>query len=222
MRRLWTGLPALCVSFCLLLAACGPASPAESTPPGAAPSPSAAPTPEATPTPEPTPDLASQVFSELEGVTLVFSSGAGGWFTQLDMGPDGSFTGSFRDSEMGEFGPDYPNGTVFFCDFSGTFAVTEQCSDWEYILEISSLELGQAEDESYIQDGVRYKAAGPYGLNGAEELRLYCPGAPTSELPAAFVEWISMPRAWSQEDIPAELPFWGLYNVTQEQGFSGE
>ena len=44
---------------------------------------------------------------------FIFASGAGAWGSSLSLWPDGTFTGSYHDSEMGENGEDYPNGTVY-------------------------------------------------------------------------------------------------------------
>ena len=44
---------------------------------------------------------------------LIFSSGAGAWRTTLTLNRDGSFSGSFRDSDMGDRTDDYTNGTVY-------------------------------------------------------------------------------------------------------------
>ena len=73
-----------------------------------------------------TTEAQSEDVSSLPGtypMDMVFSSGAGGWSTTLTLSEDGSFTGAFSDSEMGERDEnDYPNGTVYFCNFSGQFA----------------------------------------------------------------------------------------------------
>ena len=45
------------------------------------------------------------------------SSGAGGWATILKLNKDGTFTGQYYDSDLGDTGEDYPNGTVHFCTF---------------------------------------------------------------------------------------------------------
>ena len=58
-------------------------------------------------------------FGELSGLIWEFSSGAGGWSAGLRIGEDGSFTGDFHDSEMGDMGEEYPNGTIYCCSFSG-------------------------------------------------------------------------------------------------------
>ena len=48
-----------------------------------------------------------------ETVEFLFTSGAGGWSTQLSLNRDGSFTGEFHDSEMGDRTEEYPNGSVY-------------------------------------------------------------------------------------------------------------
>ena len=41
-------------------------------------------------------------FTRLEGLEWTFSSGAGGWSTDMRILPDGTFSGEYHDSEMGE------------------------------------------------------------------------------------------------------------------------
>ena len=43
-------------------------------------------------------------FELLSNQTFYFSSGAGAWGTEMDISADGSFTGNFHDSEMGDTG----------------------------------------------------------------------------------------------------------------------
>ena len=166
-------------------------------------------------------ERADRVFAELQDEDFFFSSGVGGWATQLHINPDGSFTGNYHDSNMGETGPGYPYGTVYVCSFSGTLSQVRQLSSWEYTMTLSSLELEYTVGESWIENNMRFIAANPYGLDNAGELRLYRPGAPTAELPEEFVRWVSMPQAWGN-DIPETLPFWGLYNVAGQQGFASD
>lgn len=54
-----------------------------------------------------------------------FSSGAGAWGTYFYLEKDGTFTGRFHDSEMGETGDGYPNGTVYISEFSGKFSAPQ-------------------------------------------------------------------------------------------------
>ena len=52
---------------------------------------------------------------------FTFASGAGAWLTELMLEQDGSFAGQYHDSEMGDLGDDYPNGSCYISTFSGRF-----------------------------------------------------------------------------------------------------
>ena len=54
------------------------------------------------------------------------------------------------------------------------------------------------------------------GLDG-EEYLVYLPGAPLGELPEEFVLWVTAPRGLKEEDTV--LPWYGLYNVSEQCGF---
>ena len=163
-------------------------------------------------------DYSNELFSQLAGKSFYFSSGAGGWSTDITINKDGSFVGSFHDSEMGESGEGYPNGTVYVCNFSGQFSDADKLSRNEYSMQLQSLTPEKAKDESWIEDGVRYVVADPYGFDNGKEFRVYMPGSRTADLPEEFVQWVSMPRAWGN-DVPATLPITGIYNVEGQMGF---
>ena len=63
--------------------------------------------------------VSMDLFSLIRGQLFEFSSGVGAWSTELTMLEDGTFWGNFHDSEMGETGEGYPNGT-----YSGDNAMT--------------------------------------------------------------------------------------------------
>ena len=72
-------------------------------------------------------------------VDLSFSSGVGAWGTGLTMAADGSFSGEYHDSDMGDSGDDYPDGTVYLCNFSGKFTEIKQLDDHSYSLTLEEL-----------------------------------------------------------------------------------
>ena len=74
-----------------------------------------------------------------EAMEFSFLSGAGGWSTDLTLNRDGSFAGVFHDSEMGEMGDEYPNGTVYICAFSGVFTDIQQVSEYAYAMKLSEI-----------------------------------------------------------------------------------
>lgn len=67
------------------------------------------------------------VFAQLDGSTFYFCW-AGAWSTELVVSPDGSFTGYYHDTDMGDSGADYLNGTRYECDFSGTLPLDRAMS----------------------------------------------------------------------------------------------
>jgi len=71
----------------------------------------------------------ASVLDRLGGMEWCFSSGAGGWSTDLWTQADGSFTGEYHDSEMGETGEGYPDGTIYVCRFSGQMSVAAQVDE---------------------------------------------------------------------------------------------
>lgn len=157
------------------------------------------------------------LFQELEGKTFMFSSGVGGWHTELTFGANGSFQGLYIDSEMGDSADAYPGGTVYECSFSGNFVDAVQLDNETYSMHIGALSYDKQPGTQEIRDGMRYLYSEPYGMEDADLFYIYLPGRYTGDLPQEFLEWVSMPNAWS--DVPAVLPMWGLYNEGGKAGF---
>lgn len=82
---------------------------------------------------------------------FVFSSGAGGWRTELRISSDGSFTGSYTNSSAGW--EDHP-AQLYYCNFSGQFSEPEQVSEFVWSAAVESLELEDAPGETaYVEAG---------------------------------------------------------------------
>lgn len=153
-----------------------------------------------------------------------FASGAGGWSTELEVAADGSFTGSYHDSEMGATGEDYPYGTVIFCNFHGKFSQPVKVDEYTYSMRLESIEQEETEGEETVTDGIRYIASSPYGLDDADEISIYLPGSQRQDLPEGFVNWTGAFDPWDTEDELSQegtdkLTQYGLYNVSGGQGF---
>lgn len=147
------------------------------------------------------------------------SSGAGAWSTELTIADDGTFTGLYSDSDMGDAGDDYPDGTRYFCLFSGVFGQPERIDTTTWSMELKELTLEEEPGRTTYGDGVRYITSEAYGLAGAEELLIYLPGSPVADLPEAFVNWV---RGNALFDPASDtLTLYGLYNEAGEYGFSG-
>ena len=190
---------------CLLAAGCA-AVPAQPTAP--------VPTPEAvTSTPEP-------VLPDAFPMQLAFSSGAGGWSTALTLNRDGSFEGTYRDSDMGDLGPEYPHGTVYLCDFSGQFDHIRKENDTTYSMTLSRVDSQRPAEETWVEQGIRYVSSVPYGLEQGKNFLLYTPDQTVAGLSEEFLSWWP-PRFLPEEEIPQTLSFYGLYNKDMGYGFFG-
>lgn len=151
--------------------------------------------------------------------TFVFSSGAGAWSTQISIKADGTFTGHYEDADAGDAGDGY-DSTVYQCDFSGRFTPPVEQKPHIYSMELEFIHLYDTPGNEVIRDQVRYVSADPYGLDNAQEVMLYCPGAKLADLPEYFLLWTNQ---GPKEEVGPEdtLSFYGLYNVNESEGFAG-
>lgn len=166
-------------------------------------------------TPQPTENTEVQLPDVLP-MDFSFSSGAGAWETVLTVNQDGSFVGSYHDSEMGDTGADYPNGTVYVCEFSGRFDSVEQVDDTTYSMKLSEITTTDDAGIEWIEDGVRYISAEPYGMEGGEEFLFYLPQTPVAGLSEQFLSW--WPGRY-EDPQPDTLSYYGILNVTTGYGF---
>ena len=158
-------------------------------------------------------------FDQLAGMDWSFSSGAGGWSTDLTMEADGSFHGVFHDSEMGETGDDYPNGTIYISSFEGQLALVGQVDENTWKVRVDTLAADEAEEAESIDEGVRFVVThDTYGLSEGDEMLLYRPGTPVEVLPEEMRMWAHL---LDQENSPAELEFWFLTSEANDSGFVG-
>lgn len=144
-----------------------------------------------------------------------FSSGAGGWITIMELNDDGSFTGSFIDSDMGVRGEGYPKGTVYTCDFSGKFSQPEQLGQFLYSAELEYLNLDGTPGDEYIEDETLYIYSEAYGFDNAGTFLFYLPGCPVEEIDKNFLSWVRI----NSSAVPPGV--YGIYNVGGMTGFSG-
>lgn len=162
----------------------------------------------------------------MPGETAEFSflSGAGGWRTVMTLNRDGEFTGLYLDSEMGEIGEGYPMGSVYICEFSGKFGNIEQIDAYSYKMTLTDVATEKAVGEAWIEEGIRYVASDPHGLNDpvnmleCTEFVFYLPDTPVDQVPEEFLIW--WPYRYTQETEPkATLSCYGILNVTTNFGF---
>lgn len=164
---------------------------------------------------------------------MMFCSGAGGWQTNLELHPDGSFTGTYIDSDMGSYDANHPNGTQYICKFHGSFKDIVQLSDasWSLTLDELVLDTGHEVGEEWIEDGVLYIASTPYGFSDANgsmpkenaQFILYSPDAQGHASGAELYGAIEF-QSWQPErreylDSNDTLGCYGLHNLDTGYGF---
>lgn len=138
--------------------------------------------------------------------------------TEMTINADGSFSGLFHDSNMGDTGEGYPNGSRYLSDFTGQFTQPEKINDYTYSMQIKEIDYADEIGTEEILDGILYYYSDAYGLAGAKNILIYLPGAPLEELPEEFRTWVGYYDLSTAEDT--ELPFYGLYNEAEQCGFS--
>lgn len=157
-------------------------------------------------------------FEDVSDRIFYFSSGAGGWSTELVINSDGTFQGQFHDTDMGDSADTYPNGTIYFCEFTGMFSNIEKIDAVTYRIRMNSLVSEQEPEKEEIMDGVRYIYSTAYGLEGGEYFYLYLPGAKLADLPEEYLRWVGYYNL--ENTTETTLPYYGLYNLNMEEGFS--
>ena len=155
------------------------------------------------------------LLAQMDGQVFEFSSGVGAWSTELTVGENGSFTGSFHDSEMGETGENYPDGTLYGCSFHGQFSDPEPVDEHAWTVNLS-VEQDEGQVPEAIEDGIRYVTAAPYGLEKAQTVTVFLPGTPVDRLPEGFMIWSHL-----QEIDPEakSIPYYAIWNEADEAGF---
>ena len=151
------------------------------------------------------------------GAKYVFSSGVGGWSNEISVGAGGEFEGYFHDTDMGDGGDGYPNGTMYERRYRGRLEPVGRVDDNTYEFRAALMEADGELGDERIEGGVRIIIAPAFGLELGDALVFYAEGSETDYMPLAFSDWMCMPNGW--EEIPPELPFRALYNATQGFGF---
>lgn len=153
-----------------------------------------------------------------KSVEFSFLSGAGAWRTLMVLHTDGTFTGQYLDSEMGEMGESYPNGSAYISTFSGKFEKFEKINKYSYKMTLVNTKTEKTVGDEWIEDGIRYVASEPYGLEEGKDFILYLPETPINMVPTGFLTW--WPYRYGQNENPREtLGCYGILNVTTEYGF---
>ena len=154
-------------------------------------------------------------FADLAQYGYSFYSGVGGWSDDFYIEKDGSFHGDYHDSDMGDSGDDYPNGTRYYCQYEGHFENIQKVDEFTYKMHMKDINIINNDDE-YIADGVKYIPVTPYALNNANEIEIYMPGKPVSEIDDEIKTWIFVGSQEQQDSLENLV----LVNVNENQGIT--
>ena len=161
-------------------------------------------------------ETSESFFSRFEGMEWSFSSGVGGWSAEMRILPDGTFSGEYHDSEMGETAETYPDGTLYLCSFTGQMHMVEQVDENTWKIAVDSLQTDGQPGEESIEDGIRYVISEPYGISAGDTMLLLAPGTPVSSLTEDMLFWSHVNEA---EQTPDTLGNYFLYSEKNASGF---
>ncbi|MBE5902833.1 MAG: DUF1311 domain-containing protein [Pseudobutyrivibrio sp.] len=161
-------------------------------------------------------ESAGITFEELSKHNYSLSSGAGGWSDDFNIEKDGFFHGHYHDMDMGDTGDDYPNGTMYICDYEGHLSNIQKIDEYTCKMEVSDLKVTSSETE-YIEGGVRYIPSEPYAFCDTEEIEIYLPGKPTSEISEELQVWLGFVYL---DEVPEKIEDIALVNASQELGMT--
>lgn len=151
-------------------------------------------------------DVSSVTLPDLP--TLNFSSGMGVWYTSLTLNSDGTFTGHYSDSDMGD-------RTEYISDFSGFFTDIQQESQYVYIMQLGSYDTEKEPDTEETDGDTIYKYVEPYGIEGGVTFRLILSGGDVSAEGEDVLRWVNSVAGTDLSDV------YVLVNESTQQAFAG-
>ena len=84
-------------------------------------------------------------------------------------------------------------------------------------MKLESLQTEGNSGEEYYENNQRFVYSEPYGLENANELLIYTPGSPISELPEDLTVWLN--TILTSDD--KELPCFVIFSVNDQSAFVG-
>ena len=163
-------------------------------------------------------------YSAISG-TYWFSSGAGGWATEMTIRSDGTFTGYYYDHDFASEEDDY-DAIMYMSEFEGTFTDIQQVDSITYTMQLATLNFTKSEADSHIEDveGVRTLISyglSAYGLDNAGPVTVYLPGTLKTDLPEEALMWYNSTAGYGDADSDT-ITVNCLYNINGEQAWTRE
>ena len=149
---------------------------------------------------------------------MIMTSGAGAWEINLLLSSDGSFSGTYYDSDAGDIDDSYPNGTRYVCDFWGKMSDIKQITDYKYTFNVEEFSSWDEDGTEYLdeENGVLNITSYPDSLLDGSEFVLYLKNTPVSELPEEAKNWIVPLEGDFEDDI---IDMYVLYNPNDDSTF---
>ena len=159
----------------------------------------------------PAEQVASFSFEELSTRQFYFGSGVGAWGEEFSIEKDGYFTGKFHDSNMGETGEEYSNGTRYSCAYSGHFADITRVGEYIYEMKLTDISYKEEPGTEEILDGMKYIYTDAYFMGADDMFYVYLPGMPIEEMSESLYMWV---RDYNQSE--SELTMIVIVDEKQE------
>lgn len=152
-------------------------------------------------------------FADLSRKRFEFCSGAGGWWEEFTIKADGTFSGVFRDSNMGEIGEGYDNGTMYYSSYEGRFTELTKINDYTYQMKLADISYDNPLGMEEISDNILWIYTNSYCLGGTDTFIIYLPGTPISEISEEIYSWIG-----GMNDSTTELTRIVMVDETNQYG----
>ena len=134
-------------------------------------------------------ELSAFLYEKLDGQKLVRNYGEDTGWTNLEFGPDGTFTGSY----MGKTSVDgfdggrnwkaaayYLGEEIHSSDFKGRFTIVKQINDYVYMMKLEDFEITS---EYGLHDDIYFNVDFALGMKEDADYYLYIPGTPGNLMP---------------------------------------
>jgi hypothetical protein len=138
------------------------------------------------------------------------------WDTELDISlKDNTFAGSYESRSFTLEGDAYD---VLRCIFKGKIDGFKRVNEYSFSTHVTEFTTDKFEpvDEKYGEYMAHVTYSEPYGFKDADELILYLPNTPVSELPQKTIEWL---EPYIGIPTPEHLGYYVICNKAEETAF---
>ncbi len=177
--------------------------------------------------PHPPEEGAGNLYQTLAEQVFVLRNASDHAETRLAIDENGILSGHAYDFILSEEGDGYPDGTLYSNDFTAALTDAREIQDGIYEMKMGPIQYKNTPGTEKIEDGTRYVYSEAYGLEDTDELLLYLPDTPITELPQEYLDWVTLSHFRGEDgqgdpQMPETLPFFGLYNPAAGTGFFSE